>query len=90
VDIDQSSEAPENVICSALTSPGLSIYKDLKDAATGKWQGGVTSNWGVDDGAPSVALTDVVPEDVKAAAAAAEKDIADGKVVPPQTTELAK
>ncbi len=88
VDIDQSPEAPENVICSALTSPGLSIYKDLKDAATGKWQGGITSSWGVDDGAPSVALTDLVPDDVKAAADQAEKDIADGKIVPPQTTEV--
>jgi len=85
VDIDQKSEAPDNVICSALTNPGLSVYNDITASAMGTWQGG-TSNWGIDDGAPSVALTQLVPADVKAAAEQAEKDIASGKIVPPQTT----
>ena len=85
VDIDQKSEAPDNVICSALTNPGLSVYNDITASAMGTWQGG-TSNWGIDDGAPAVALTQLVPADVKAAAEQAEKDIASGKIVPPQTT----
>ncbi len=89
VDIDQSSEAPNNVICSALSNPGLSVYKDIKDSANGTWKGG-TSNWGVKDGAPAAAITNLVPADVKAAATQAEKDIASGKIVPPTTTDAAK
>lgn len=85
VDIDQSNLAPENVICSALSNPGLSVYNDIVASAQGTWEGG-TSNWGIDDGAPAVALTDLVPEDVKAAAGQAEQDIASGLVVPPLTT----
>ena len=86
VDIDQSSEAPNQVICSALSNPGLSVYGDIKTSAEGTWQGG-TSNWGVDDGTPAAAVTELVPADVKAAADQAQADIASGKVVPPLTTE---
>jgi basic membrane protein A and related proteins len=85
VDIDQSNLAPNNVICSALSSPGLSIYGDLVAAASGTWKGG-TSNWGTKDGAPAAAISSIVPADVVAAAEQAEKDIASGKIVPPQTT----
>ena len=89
VDIDQSNEAPDQVICSALSNPGLSVYKDIQDTANGTWKGG-TSNWGVDDGAPAAAISSIVPDDVKAAAEQAEKDIASGKIVPPTTTDAAK
>jgi basic membrane protein A len=86
VDIDQSSEAPDNVICSALSNPGLSVYADIKASAMGTWKGG-TTNWGVTNGAPASALTKLVPADVKALADQADKDIASGKVVPPLTTK---
>jgi basic membrane protein A len=85
VDIDQSDQAPQNVICSALSNPGQSIYKDIADSAAGTWKGG-TTDWGVKDGAPAAAITTLVPADVKALAEQAEKDIASGKVVPPTTT----
>lgn len=86
VDIDQSNEAPDQVICSALSNPGLSVYQDIADTANETWKGG-TSNWGIDDGAPAAAITGLVPADAKAAAEQAEKDIASGKIVPPTTTE---
>jgi basic membrane protein A and related proteins len=86
VDIDQSSEAPDNVICSALSNPGLSVYADISASAEGTWKGG-TTNWGVQNGAPAAALSKLVPADVKAAADQAQKDIASGKVVPPTTTK---
>ncbi|NMB87969.1 MAG: BMP family ABC transporter substrate-binding protein [Chloroflexi bacterium] len=86
VDIDQSDQAPESVICSALSNPGPSVYNAISDTATGKWNG-TNVSWGIDDGVTSVALTDLVPDEVRAAAEAAEADIASGKVVPPQTTE---
>jgi basic membrane protein A len=89
VDIDQSDQAPNNVICSALSNPGLSVYKDISDSANNTWKGG-TSNWGVKDGAPAAAITGLVPAEVKAAADQAEKDIASGKVVPPTTTDTGK
>jgi basic membrane protein A len=85
VDMDQSGEAPENVICSALTNPGQSIYPDIVNTANGTWKGG-TTYWGIDDGAQAAALTNLVPADVKAAAEQAQKDIAEGKIKVPDTT----
>lgn len=85
VDMDQSSEAPENIICSALTNPGQSIYADIINTVNGTWVGG-TTYWGLDDGAQAAALTDLVPANVKAAAEQAEKDIAEGKIKVPDST----
>jgi basic membrane protein A len=87
VDIDQTSEAPENVICSALTNPGSSVYKAIMDVAEGKWTGG-NVNWGIDDGESASAInTAIVPADVVEAALAAEEDIRSGKVTVPTTTD---
>ena len=86
VDIDQNGQAPDSVICSALSNPGLSVYRAIADTADGTWTGG-TMSWGVDDGAPAAALASWVPDEVRAAAAEAEKNIASGALVPPQSTE---
>lgn len=86
VDIDQSSLAPDHIICSALSNPGQSVYNAIEDTAAGKWEGG-TLSWGVDDGAPAAALTGLVPDEAVEAAKQAEMDILSGKVIPPLTTE---
>ncbi|MCK5635693.1 MAG: BMP family ABC transporter substrate-binding protein [Anaerolineales bacterium] len=86
VDIDQSDQAPSQVICSALSNPGLSVYDAIVDTANDEWTGG-TLNWGVDDGAPAAAITDLVPDDVRETALAAEAQIASGEIVVPQVTE---
>ncbi len=86
VDIDQQVEAPDHVICSALTNPGMSVYNAIVETAEGTFEGG-TLDWGVDDGAPAAAVTDNVPEEIKQAAMEAQEEIASGEIVPPQVTE---
>jgi len=85
VDIDQQSEAPEHVICSALTNPGMSVYNAIVATAEGTFEGG-TLNWGVDDGAPAAAITENASEEAKQAGLDAQERIASGEIIPPQTT----
>ncbi len=86
VDIDQNNLAPDSVICSALSNPGLSVYASIKDVHDDKWTGG-NVDWGVNDGAPAAALASWLPDEVKQAAADAEAKIVSGEVkVPAETT----
>lgn len=86
VDIDQSDRAPDHIICSALSNPGMSVYNAVVSVATGEWEGG-TLYWGVEHGAPAVALTDLVSDEVKEEALEAEAEIISGEIVPPTVTD---
>ena len=85
VDIDQNDQAPDNVICSALSNPGASIRRVIEDVDAGTFDGS-TWFWGLDDGPQSYAIPAWLPDNVAQAAAAAETAIRDGAVVPPTDT----
>ena len=87
VDVDQTDLAPTSIICNALTNPGASVYKSLKDIADGTWEPG-NVNWGVDDGVPSVALNKILlTDEAVAAAEEAEAKIKSGEIEVPVSTE---
>nr|MBN1228649.1 BMP family ABC transporter substrate-binding protein [Anaerolineae bacterium] len=87
VDVDQTDLAPSNIICSALTNPGASVYASLMDIASGNFTNG-TINWGVDDGVPAAALNKLLlSEEALAAARSAEEQIVNGEIEVPQSTE---
>jgi len=87
VDVDQTALAPANIICSALTNPGASVYKSISDITMGNWSAG-TVDWGVDDGQPSAALNKLLlSEEALSAALEAEAQIASGDIEVPLSTE---
>ncbi len=87
VDIDQTGEAPTAVLCSALTNPGESVYRAIRDAATASWVGGNVS-WGVDDGVPAATLNaDLLTADALKAAQDAEAKIRSGEITVPDSTD---
>jgi basic membrane protein A and related proteins len=89
VDVDQSKDAPDAVLSSALANAGESAYRTIKDAATNKWTGG-TVNFGADDGAPAVAINmnfpGGIPAEALKAAQEAEAKIGKGEIKVPNTT----
>lgn len=90
VDYDQSREAPDTVISSAVTGAGIGAYKAIVEVATGKWTQYGTIYFGADDGISPVVINlsypKGIPEDVLAAAKAAEAKIASGEIKVPETT----
>ncbi|MBN1267795.1 MAG: BMP family ABC transporter substrate-binding protein [Anaerolineales bacterium] len=87
VDVDQTALAPSNIICSALTNPGASVYSSLLDIATGNFTNG-TIDWGIDDGVPAAALNKLLlSEEALTAARAAEEQIVAGEIEVPVSTE---
>lgn len=87
VDVDQTDLAPANIICSALTNPGASVYSSLEAIASGNWSGG-TVNWGADDGVPTAALNKLLlSEEALAAALEAESKIESGEIEVPVSTD---
>lgn len=85
VDIDQNDQAPEHVICSALSTPGLSIRQVIEEVAADTFEGR-TMSWGLDDGPTSYAIPAWLPDNVIQAAIEAEAAIRNGDVAVPTDT----
>ncbi len=89
VDIDQSKDAPDTVVSSALANAGESAYRSIVDTVTDQWTGG-TIYFGADDDVPAVAINmgypEGFPEGTLEAAQEAESKIASGEIKVPETT----
>lgn len=55
VDIDQSIDAPEHVITSAMKRVDNAIYNTAKDLQEGRWNGGATIEYGLAEGGVDIA-----------------------------------
>ena len=90
VDVDQSVDAPDTVISSALANADFSGYQSIKDVVLDQWSGG-TVYLGSDDGVSMVAINedwrDGIPQDVLQEAEEVEAKIASGEIEVPETTD---
>ena len=66
VDRDQSDLAPDNVITSAIKRVDIGIYETVKKLLDGKFEGGVSTTYGLEEGAVGVADTtsNLVSQDI--------------------------
>lgn len=66
VDRDQNDLAPENVISSAIKRVDVGVFEIAKELKEGKFEGGVTTVYGLDENAVGIADTtkNLVPQDV--------------------------
>jgi basic membrane protein A len=90
VDRDQNYLAPDHVITSAMKRVDVGIYNVVKDLKDGKFAGGTTVKYGLEDnGAVDIAPTSNkhVPQEILDRVEELKKDIIDGKIVVPFNEE---
>ena len=93
VDKDQSDMAPENVLTSAMKRVDVGIYNVVKSLTEGKFPGGKTVVYGLEDGgAVDIAPTSAehVPGDILEKVEELKQEIIDGKIVVPFNEETYK
>jgi basic membrane protein A len=89
VDSDQSSEAPNNVITSAMKRVDNAIYNTVKDLKNGKWNGGATVEYGLAEGGVDIAPTSdrLVPKDILNEVESIKEKIISGELKVPSTKD---
>lgn len=89
VDRDQNSQAPDNVITSAVKRVDNAIYDIGKKLVEGEFDGGSTVTYGLKEGGVDIAPTtsENVPEDVIKLVDEVKEKIISGEVVVPGTKE---
>lgn len=85
VDRDQNYMAPDNVITSAMKRVDVGVYNVVKDLKDGKFPGGTTVVYGLEEGAVDIAPTSDkhVPKEILDEVEDLKKDIIDGKIEVP-------
>lgn len=92
VDRDQNELAPDNVITSAIKRVDLSTYNVIKDVKEGKFEGGKTIRYGLEEGAVDISPTSDkhVPKEILDKVEELKKEIIDGKITVPYNKETYK
>lgn len=87
VDVDQSSLAPDNIISSCLLDHGFATFDSISKAFDGDFTNEQVY-YGLQEGSPVIAVNDkITPQEIKDKLAEIEKEITDGKIEIPKTTE---
>ncbi|WP_129596192.1 BMP family lipoprotein [Anaerophilus nitritogenes] len=86
VDRDQSKEAPDHVITSAIKKVDNAMFNVAKDLKEGKWNGGETIVYGLSEGGVDIAPTSDkhVPKEILDEVEKLKKKIIDGEIKIPQ------
>ncbi|WP_026894815.1 BMP family lipoprotein [Clostridiisalibacter paucivorans] len=89
VDRDQNDKAPDHVITSAMKFVGNGIYHVVEDLKEGKYEGGSTIVYGLEEGGVGIAPTSDkhVPEEILAEVEELKQKIIDGEIVVPENED---
>lgn len=92
VDRDQNYLAPNNVITSAMKLVGRAIYNVVEDLQDGKYEGGSTVAYGLEEGGVGIAPTSgkLVPQDILDDTKKLEKRVVKGEIDVPSTAPALK
>lgn len=87
VDVDQSSLAPENIICSSLLDHGYATYDTISQAVNGQFNNEQVY-YGLQEGMPVIAINEaLVSEEIVQQVKDIEQKIIAGEIEIPTTTE---
>lgn len=87
VDVDQSDLAPDNIISSCLLDHGFATFDSISKAFNGEFTNEQVY-YGLQEGSPVIAVNDkIVDQEITEKLEEIEKEIIDGKIEIPKTTE---
>ena len=89
VDRDQSDLAPQNILTSAITRVDVGMYETVKELVEGKFQGGTSTTYGLEQNGIGIADTtsNLVPQDVLDFVNEKIEELKAGKISVPKTEE---